>query len=100
MAMQRKFETASFMGVSRTAWLVTGFAIAWCWAFYLMREPQKPYAFDLPQAQLRQPITSPWTANYQATIFNCGRPPYYLPSCSNYCDPQSRIRYVECTSSQ
>lgn len=77
-----------------------------------MRQPMRPNAFDLPQAQVVFPRTSPWAiastatplydypttlaADTATTIVNCGHAPDALPNCANYCDPQSRIRFIEC----
>ncbi len=98
MRAQKATSAKSFLGVHWMTWLVVGFAMAWCWSFYMMRQPMKPYAFDLPQAQYRFTPASPWNTGYQSSIVNCGRAGTYLPSCANYCDPQSRIRYVECSA--
>jgi hypothetical protein len=99
MRVRKAIPARSFLAVHWGTWLAIGIAMAWCWSFYLMRQPQKPYAFDLPQAQAGFSPSSPWSASYPSTIFNCGRAGTYLPSCANYCDPTSRIRYVACTSS-
>jgi len=72
----------------------------WSWSFVMLRQPIKPYAFDLPQAQVAFDPASPWKSSDPSTIVNCGRPPASLPSCANYCDPRSRIRYVECGQPQ
>jgi hypothetical protein len=98
MSVPKRAVANSFLGVNRTTWLIFSFAIMWCCAFYLMRQPQKPFAFDLPQAQGNFSHISPWSKVYPSTIFNCGTSGMFLPSCANYCDPQSRVRYVECTA--
>lgn len=42
----------SLVELSPRSWLVLGLVImAWCSVFYFWRQPQKPWAFDLPAAQ-------------------------------------------------
>src|SRR5579864_4690758 len=33
------------------AWAAIGFVLAWCAVFYIWQQPQKPWAFDRPEAQ-------------------------------------------------
>jgi len=33
------------------AWAAIGFLLAWCAVFYIWQQPQKPWAFDRPEAQ-------------------------------------------------
>lgn len=35
------------------AWAAIGFVLAWCAVFYIWHQPQKPWAFDRPEAQTR-----------------------------------------------
>jgi hypothetical protein len=99
MRARKTTAAKSFLGVHWATWVAVGLAMIWCWSFYLMRQPLKPYAFDLPQAQYNFSPSSPWSSARPSTIFNCGRAGTHLPSCANYCDPHSNIRYVECTPS-
>lgn len=86
-----------FLGANSGTWMAFGLAIAWMFAFYAMRQPQTPNAFDLPQAQVVSRQVNALAVMYPSTIVNCGRAG--MERCSNYCDQNARIRYIECTSS-
>jgi|SRR5215469_4227918 len=95
MTTHKLTANGGLFGVNWLTWIVFAFAFAWCFAFFLMRKPPSPWAFDLPAAQLPRKPTNAWQLLYPATIVNCGAT---VPAwCANYCDEQSTIRYIECT---
>ena len=96
MATRRMTENSGLLGVNWLTWIVFGFAIAWCCAFYLMRQPPSPWAFDLPQAQVVGKPINMWQLMYPATVVNCGSTEFAW--CANYCDGGARIRYIECAT--
>jgi hypothetical protein len=96
MTTRRLAENNGLLGVAWPTWIVFGFAVAWCGAFYLMRQPPSPWAFDLPQAQIASKPINVWQMMYPATVVNCGAAGFSW--CANYCDQQSRIRYIECVT--
>ncbi|MGH7035248.1 MAG: hypothetical protein ACREFL_16060 [Stellaceae bacterium] len=96
-----------FRGESWQSWAIVLLAIGWCSIFYLIRQPQTPFAFDLPQAQTNAVMpsgaagsTSPWAVSnawlsaYPTTLVNCGSAG--PERCAKYCDRNSLTRYVEC----
>lgn len=70
-------------------------ALLWCSVFYFMRQPPSPWAFDLPAAQVSS-VNNAWALRYPSSIANCGSLGADKPWCSNFCDRESRVRYVEC----
>lgn len=95
MTTHRLSPNSGLLGVNWPTWVVFGFAVAWCGAFYLMRQPPSPWAFDLPQAQRPGKPVNVWQLMYPETVVNCGAAKG-LAWCANYCDQQSQIRYIEC----
>ncbi len=86
----------SIFGINWRSWVALGLTVAWCSTFYFWRQPQTPFAFDLPQAQVPMGThVNTLAAAYPTTIFNCGSTG--MSWCANYCDRHSNIRYVECT---
>lgn len=94
MATQKLAAHSGMLGVGWLTWIVFAFAIAWCSAFYFMRQPLSPWAFDLPAAQLPSKPVNPLQLMYPASVVNCGAARFSW--CANYCDADSKIRYVEC----
>ena len=92
----RRLAENGVLGVNWPTWIVFGFAVAWCGAFYLMRQPPSPWAFDLPQAQVAGKPVNVWQLMYPATVVNCGNAG--ISWCANYCDQQDRVRYIECVT--
>lgn len=70
-------------------------ALLWCSVFYFMRQPPSPWAFDLPAAQMSSNVNNVWALRYPASVGNCGSSG--MPWCSNYCDREARVRYIECS---
>jgi len=100
MSSKRSAATGTLFGVSRLTWIVVALTIGWCAALYFMRQPLSPWAFDTPAARgsgerATTPWSSfPWSATYPTSIVDCGNAG--PRSCSNYCDKQSRVWYVQC----
>ncbi len=84
----------TFLGVRRTTWIILACTLAWCLAFYLIRTPQRPWAFDSPAAQFSGPAPNALQTRYPPTVVNCGAAP--PAGCARYCDQQAETRYVEC----
>jgi hypothetical protein len=102
---RRYFSSAE----SRRAWIAIGLVLAWCSVFYFMRQPQAPFAFDLPQAQTNSflpgavpqganpwAVSNAWLSAYPTSLINCGSAGW--SRCSNYCDQNSLVRYTECSA--
>ncbi|HKT16514.1 MAG TPA: hypothetical protein VJR47_00640 [Stellaceae bacterium] len=109
MAKHKRLAGKGFRGEGWHSWVIVLLAIAWCSIFYFVRQPQTPFAFDLPQAQTNALLpaqsggsTSPWAVSnawmsaYPTTLINCGSGGW--ARCSNYCDQNSLIRYTECNA--
>jgi len=96
MSTRKLAAHRSLLGDTWRSFAVLGTALLWCSVFYLMRQPPSPWAFDLPAAQVSSKATNIWALRYPATVVNCGTSG--KPWCSNYCDRESRVRYIECVT--
>jgi hypothetical protein len=109
MAMRNLVGGRPFLGEIWRSWLIVVLALGWCSIFYFLRQPQTPFAFDLPQAQTNAvlpgdssahssawAVSNAWLSAYPTTLVNCGSAGW--ARCSNYCDQNSLVRYIECNS--
>ncbi len=108
MVTSRFLGGRAFLAENWHSWVIVALALGWCSIFYLARQPQTPFAFDLPQAQTNAAlpgqssthtsdwaVSNAWLSAYPTTLFNCGSAG--RARCSNYCDQNSLVRYVECS---
>jgi len=106
---QRIVRRRPFWREGRRSLIAIALVLGWCSIFYFLRQPQTPFAFDLPQAQTNSvlpssepdrsnpwAISNAWLSAYPTTLVNCGSAGW--ARCSNYCDQNSLIRYVKCSA--
>lgn len=109
MATPRLPAAKAFFVENWHSGLIVALALCWCSIFWIVRQPQTPFAFDLPQAQTNGvlpgespthasdwAVSNAWLSAYPTSLFNCGNAGW--ARCSNYCDQNSLVRYTECTS--